>query len=436
MLARFAPSPTGNLHVGNIRTALINWLFARSSKGKFMLRIDDTDQQRCSKEYEAQIIQDLEKLCLDYDVFARQSEHLENYQRAIAALKAQNRLYPCYETPEELELKRREQLSRGLPPIYGRAALKTQEPRSDRKPHWRFKINTEEEICWHDIIKGPIKFLAKNLGDPIIIRTNGTLTYMLPSVVDDIEFEVTHIIRGEDHLTNTAIQIQLAQTLQNSNRMEFAHLPLMHHQGKISKRLGDLAISSLLEQEIEPMTINSYLAKIGTSGNIKPYFSIEELIKNFDITKFSKATTLFDIDKLGLLNKEFLHHLDFKQAQSRLKSMQIEDENFWYVVRGNIEKFSDAKKWWEICKEKIAPIINDKEFIEIAKSLFPEGRVDDGTWGVWTKSLQEKTQRKGRALFLPLRQAITGQEQGPELAKMLQLIGKEKILSRLAGKYS
>ncbi|GFZ85935.1 glutamate--tRNA ligase 1 [Rickettsiales bacterium] len=401
-----------------------------------MLRIDDTDQQRCSKEYEDQILRDLERLRLDYDIFARQSEHLENYNRAIAQLKEQNRLYPCYETPEELELKRREQLSRGLPPIYDRAALKMQVPRDNREPHWRFKINTEEEICWHDLIKGPIKFLAKNLGDPIIIRTNGTLTYMLPSVVDDIEFGVTHIIRGEDHLTNTAIQIQLSQALQSASRMEFAHLPLMHHQGKISKRLGDLAISSLLEQEIEPMTISSYLAKIGTSDNIKPYFNMDELIKNFDITKFSKATTLFDIDKLRLLNKEFLHNLDFKHAKSRLKSMQIEDEDFWYAVRGNIEKFSDAKKWREICKEKIAPIIEDKEFIETAKALFPEGEVDKNTWDVWTKSLQAKTQRKGRGLFLPLRQAITGQEQGPELARMLPLIGKEKILSRLTGKYS
>jgi len=436
---RFAPSPTGMLHVGNARTALITWLFTRANKGHFLLRIDDTDQERSKKEYEEAILSGLKWLGMDWDSKARQRDRSEIYNSKIEQLKSAGRLYPCYETPNELDLKRKSQLSRKLPPIYDRESLnltdeqiKTYEDEG-RKPHWRFKMD-HKPIEWNDLVRGDIKFNGADLSDPVLIREDGTPLYHICSVIDDIEYEITHVIRGEDHVSNTACHIQMFEAL-GAKPPQFAHLPLLSDKegGKLSKRIGSLSLSDLQEEGLEAMSIVSLMARLGTSDSIEPFTDVNDIIKTFDISKFSRGTPKFDEEELNRINAKILHEMDFLAIKERLNSIGLSDidEEFWLAVRPNIEKLSDLQEWWQVAKGPVIPKIDDVEFISQALELLPSAPWNENTWKEWTKAVKEKTGRKGRDLFMPLRQALTGMDHGPELGLLLLLIGEDKVKERL-----
>jgi len=438
-ITRFAPSPTGYLHVGNARTALICYMMAKANGGKFMLRLDDTDIERSREEYSIQIQQDLKWLGLDWDIFARQSERINRYEEIKQILVKQGRMYPCYETPEEIEIKRKIQLGRGLPPIYDRAALKLTEAEKakfqseGRKPHWRFKLDETATIAWQDLIRGEIRFEAKNLSDPVLIRESGAPTYMLPSSVDDIDFAISNIVRGEDHITNTAIQIQIFEAL-GAKLPQFAHTSLIKNKsGKISKREGGYDIVSLNHDGIEAMAINSLLARIGTSEPIEPRTNMQELIDGFHISTMSKGAAIYDPEELNRLNAKILHITSYKQIKDR-PDMQGVDEEFWLSVRANLTKLKDIGQWRNICREKLSPVIDDQDYTVTACTLLPEGKWDSNTWDEWIKKVKENTGRKGKDLFMPLRKALTARETGPELKDILPLIGRERAVARLNGK--
>lgn len=440
LLTRFAPSPTGLLHVGNVRTALVNWLYTHSKGGKFLLRIDDTDKERSRAEYVDAIKEDLSWLGLTWDSYFHQSERLHRYEAAKQTLLDKGRLYPCYETPEELEVKRKMQLGRGLPPIYDRAALtlteaqKAEYEQQGKQPHWRFLLD-KEPIAWVDEIRGETNFDPSKLSDPILIRADGSYLYMLPSVVDDIDEGVSHIIRGEDHVTNTAIQVQIFKAL-GATPPSFAHLPLVtSKEAGISKRTGGFDIQSLRAEGFEPMTINSFLCKLGTSQPIEAKASLRELADVFAISEFGRAPTHYDIADLERLNAKLLHSLSFKQVQEQLSALGLHDvdEAFWEAVKPNITKLKEVKEWWRICKTPLKPEIEDKAFTVQASTWLPEGEWDETTWEHWVSIVKEHTGRKGKALFMPIRKALTAMEHGPELKQLLPLIGREKALKRLQG---
>lgn len=442
---RFAPSPTGMLHVGNIRLALINWLFARSQGGSFLLRLDDTDLERSTAEFAAGIERDLGWLGLDWDRFARQSDRLDRYHLAMEALKRSGRLYPCYETAEELSLKRKSLLGRSLPPIYDRSALKlSDEDRArleaeGRRPHWRFLLR-HDPVEWDDLVRGPQHFHGRDLSDPVLIREDGRILYTLSSIVDDIELGITHVIRGEDHVANTAVQIQLWQAL-GGPVPTLAHLPLLSDAtgAALSKRLGSIGISRLRDDEgVEPMAINSLLAKLGTSDAIEARLSLSELVAEFDMAKVSRGAPKFDPEELKRLNARVLHATPFDAIAARLaaKGYAGVDEVFWNAVRANLSRLDDIAEWWHVAREPIQPVIEDAEFAAAAASLLPPEPWDDATWGAWTSAVKTATGRKGKALFMPLRQALTGLDHGPELKNLLPLIGRERASARLAGQVS
>ena len=437
---RFAPSPTGMLHIGNARTALITWLFARAQNGDFLLRIDDTDQERSKKEYEDAIEDGLKWMGLDWDEKARQLDRLDHYEVKINQLKENGRLYPCYETPEELDLKRKSQLSRKLPPIYDREALALTDEQvkkyeaEGRKPHWRFKLE-HEPIEWNDLIRGAVKFDGADLSDPVLIREDGSPLYHLCSVIDDIDYNITHVVRGEDHVSNTATHVQMFKAL-GATPPEFAHLPLLSDTegGKLSKRLGAMNLKQLRDEEgLEPMALVSLLARLGTSDPIEVFKNIEEVIKGFDISKFSRGTPKFDPEELLRLNSKILHDKDFADVKDRLADLGLEelDEGFWLAVRPNLEKLEDIKEWWRVAKGPVEPVIEDKEFIEEAAKLLPETPWTRDTWNIWINDVKGQTGRKGKQLFMPIRKALTGMEHGPELPDLLLLIGPEKAKERL-----
>lgn len=436
---RFAPSPTGNIHVGNARTAIITWLFARSENGKFLLRIDDTDQERSKPEYVEVIKDNLSWLGLDWDEYAHQKDRMDHYDKAIEKLKADGRLYPCYETPEELGLKRKSQLARGLPPIYDRSALNLSDEEKEkyeeqgRKPHWRFLLN-HEAIEWHDLVRGDQKFEGKDLSDPVLIREDGRPLYHICSVVDDIEFGITHIVRGEDHVTNSAAHIQMFEAL-GAIAPTMAHLPLISDLGggKLSKRLGSLSLNDLRETDLlEPMAVVSYLSRLGSADPIEPFTDIQPLIKNFDFSKFSRSTPKFDPAELLRLNSRILHETSFEAVRDRLKDDMTEE--FWNAVRPNLERVTDAEFWWKITYETAEPVIEEPEFIETASSLLPEEPWDETTWKAWTDAVKAETGRKGKQLFMPLRKALTGLDYGPELGPLLPLMGRDRVKARLEHK--
>ncbi|GEO35960.1 glutamate--tRNA ligase 1 [Skermanella aerolata] len=442
---RFAPSPTGMLHVGNIRLALINWLFARSHGGSFLLRLDDTDLERSTAEFAAGIERDLGWLGLDWDRFARQSDRLDRYHLAMEALKRSGRLYPCYETAEELSLKRKSLLGRSLPPIYDRSALKlTDEDRArlegeGRRPHWRFLLR-HDPVEWDDLVRGPQHFHGRDLSDPVLIREDGRILYTLSSIVDDIELGITHVIRGEDHVANTAVQIQLWQAL-DGPVPTFAHLPLLSDAtgAALSKRLGSIGISHLRDEEgVEPMAINSLLAKLGTSDAIEARLTLAELVAEFDMAKVSRGAPKFDPEELKRLNARVLHATPFQSIATRLEAKGYAgvDEVFWNAVRANLSRLDDIAEWWHVAREPIQPVIEDAEFAAAAASLLPAEPWDDTTWSAWTGAVKTATGRKGKALFMPLRQALTGLDHGPELKNLLPLIGRERAGARLAGQVS
>ncbi|MGE4313845.1 MAG: glutamate--tRNA ligase [Pseudobdellovibrionaceae bacterium] len=437
---RFAPSPTGMPHIGNIRTALITWLFARSQGGHYLLRIDDTDLERSKTEYELAIEDALVWLGMDWDEKARQRDRLDRYDECIEKMKADGRLYACYETADELALKRKSLLGRGKPPIYDRAALDLSQEQiaayeaEGRKPHWRFKMNGTP-IEWDDHVRGPIKFDGSLLSDPVLIREDGSPLYHLCSVIDDIDFGITHVVRGEDHVSNTAMHIQMFEAL-GAIAPDFAHLPLITDAegGKLSKRLGSLSIQDLREKELlEPMAINSLLARLGSSDPIEAFSDIQKLIETFDFSKFSKGSPKFDTEELYRLNARILHETDFADAQIRLAEMGITGvtEEFWETVRPNLERLSDVKMWWEVTHGPVTPVIADPDYAKEAAELLPSEPWDKETWKVWTSQVKEKTGRKGKELFMPLRQALTGMDHGPELDTLLPLIGYETAKRRL-----
>lgn len=444
---RFAPSPTGWLHVGNVRAAIITWLFARKNGGHYLFRIDDTDTERSKVEYEQDIEKSLIWLGLDWDDKAYQSKRMDRYDVVIEKLKASGRLYACYETPEELALKRKTLLSRGLPPIYDRAALKLTDEQKAKfeaeglKPHWRFLLK-HEPIEWNDHIRGPVKFEGAQMADPVLIREDGRPLYHLCSVIDDLDFEITHVVRGEDHVSNTASHIQMFDAIieaEGKGAMpEFAHLPLISDKdgGKLSKRLGSLSVRDLRETEkLEPMAIVSLMSRLGTSEPIEAFSGIQPLIESFDFSKFSRGAPKFDTDELYRLNAKILHEAGFDHVKDRLAEMGLGalDADFWLSIRANIDRLDDVKDWWEVAKGPVQPVIEDSAYIAQAAAELPPAPWSEQTWGEWTSKLKASTGRKGKELFMPLRQALTGMNHGPEMDKLLLLIGPEKAIERLQG---
>ena len=441
-VVRFAPSPTGRLHVGNARVALVNWLFARSRGGTFVLRIDDTDVARSRTHFARGIAEDLRWLGLAWDWSDSQSQRLDRYAAAADTLRAAGRLYPCYETEEELEFKRNRLRARSLPPIYDReglrlsAADRARLAAEGRTPHWRFRLDPGE-IAWDDLVHGPWRFDAAKIGDPVLVKADGQPLFVLSSAVDDIEFAITHVIRGDDHPTTTACQIQIAAAL-GAPAPAFGHLPLLSVIGgdKLSKRKGDFSLGEMRAGGIEAMAVNSYLARLGTPDPIEPVESLDALLTGFDISRFGRAPPKFDHAELVHLNAKYLAHMTFQKAQPRLVEIGIEgaDERFWLAVRGNLECLEDARRWFGVVRGTVAPVIDDPDFAAAAAELLPEGGWDESTWGAWTSALKGKTGKSGKALFLPLRRALTGEDHGPELKALLPLIGRVRALARLSGK--
>ncbi|MEM7616804.1 MAG: glutamate--tRNA ligase, partial [Pseudomonadota bacterium] len=442
VITRFAPSPTGYLHIGNVRTALVNWLCSKLNDGIFILRIDDTDQQRSKDEYIEAIRRDLKWLGLSWDKEESQSSRFARYAQVISDFKTAGYLYPCYETPEELDFKRKLQLNQGRPPIYDRAALKLTDAEINkyenegRKPHWRFKL-IDKSISWHDKVRGEINFHGRNLSDPIVIRECNTPTYMLPSSIDDSDMHITDIVRGEDHITNTAIQMQMLEILGNK-LPNFAHLSLINSkEGKISKRVGGFEIKDLRGNFIKPMAILSLLAKIGTSDAIELINDNQQLIQEFSFSKFSKSTAKYDYEDLERLNTKVIHNMAYEEAQADLKNLNADyvDADFWYKVRANLTNIDEILLWWKICKENINENIadDDREFLQSTTNLLPDDVTVNDAWEIWIKKIKSITNRKGKALFMPIRQALTGCTAGPELKNILPLIPRDKIIMRLQG---
>ncbi len=437
---RFAPSPTGNLHVGNLRTALVNYLFARKTGGQFMLRIDDTDTERSTTAFETSIRNDLKWMGMDWDVEDRQSERLARYDQALAELRDAGRAYPCFETAEELSLKRKAQLSAGRPPVYDRAALKLSAEQiaafeaEGRRPHWRFKLD-DAEVRWHDLVRGDVAYHMSSLSDPVLMREDGRVIYTMASVVDDIDHGISHIIRGEDHVTNSAAQIQLFEAL-GAKPPTMGHVALLagaDGEG-LSKRLGSLSISELREQGVEAMAIASLLARIGTSDPVNPTSDMAMVIDGFDISRFGRATAKFDPAELAQVNARVVQELSFESVAGRLEAMGIGGgEAFWLAVRDNIGTVGEAGEWWNICTTSIAPVIDDAEVTKAAAECLPEGALEAEIWADWTRAIAASTGKKGRGLFMPLRLALTGKEKGPELAPLLAFMGRERIIARLQG---
>lgn len=446
---RFAPSPTGYLHFGNLRTAVLNYLFARRYGGTFLLRLDDTDRERSTDAYAQQIRDDLRWLGFSWDCEARQSDRTARYQEAAEQLKAAGRLYSCFETPDELERRRKRQLASGRPPIYDRAALKlTPEEREKlssegRVPHWRFRLNNSgrgeglqpeaTNVAWDDLIRGVQTVDLGSLSDPVLIRADGTFLYTFTSVVDDIDLGITHIIRGEDHVTNTGVQVDLFRAL-GATPPSFAHHALLTAAGdlKMSKRSGDMALMG--SRDLEPMAVASYVALIGTSDAIEPLRTIEDLAARLDLSHVSTSSARFDLQELRALNARFLQATPFCEVSERLTAMGIAGgEEFWLAVRGNITVLGDAKEWWDVIAGRLSPVVERAEFLSTAADLLPPEPWSEATWGEWTGAVKAATGAKGKALFHPLRLALTARESGPELKALLPLIGREKALLRLSG---
>ena len=443
---RFAPSPTGRLHVGNIRTALHNWMLARKAGGTFILRIDDTDAARSSEDHVEAIRADLAWLGLEWDREERQSARLHRYEAAFDALRAAGRIYPAYESAQELEVKRKIALGRGLPPIYDRASLALSEEERAAKeaagiaPHWRFLLDHEEAIQWEDGIRGPQKFAASQLSDPVIRRADGSWLYMMPSAVDDIDMGVTQVLRGEDHVSNTAVQIQIftalfaagfaAQEGAAKTLPAFAHEALLvGREGKLSKRLGSLGCDAFREQGIEPEAIIALLARLGTSQPIEPIADRAALTAGFDLATFGRAPAKFDEADLERLNAAIVHQLPYEAVQDRLP--QGMDAAGWHAVRPNLAHVGEAADWWRL----VTGPIGKRHFSEEDRAYLAEAAQaltwGENPWGTLTAALKEATGRKGKALFLPLRQAITGLDHGPDMGELLPLIGEAEVRARL-----
>lgn len=439
---RFAPSPTGFIHVGNIRTALMNALFARQNGGIFFLRLDDTDLERSTQEFAQAIKEDLIWLGLNFDETFTQSSRMARYDEVKQQLIDAGRLYPCFETSEELDFKRKRQLARKRPPVYDRSSLeltdeqKAQYESEGRKPHWRFKLN-EGEIVFQDMIRGEVRIDPATVSDPVLIRADGSYLYTLCSVIDDMDYKISHIIRGEDHVTNTATQIQIFEAL-GSHIPTFAHHPLLTDaQGeKLSKRIGGLSIRSLREKGFEPQTILSYLARIGTSDSVVPRKNVAEIADGFDIARTSHSPARFVPQDMENLNSQIVSLYEFADVESRIKSLVPQaNKEFWEGVKHNIKFLSEVQSWGDIvftAPEKV-DLSTEKEFLQVALDKLPSEEIswNADIWKLWTKDISEATGRKGKNLFMPLRLALTSMEHGPEMSVMILLLGRDEVIQRL-----
>jgi len=439
-LVRFAPSPTGLLHVGNARTALLNFLFAKKEGAKFFLRIDDTDVERSKPEFETAIVEDLGWLGIAHDLFARQSERADAHRAAAEKLKASGHLYPAYETAAELDRKRKRQIAAHKPPVYDRAALaltaadRAKLESEGKRPHWRFKLS-QSKVKWRDLLRGDVEIDTATLSDPVLIREDGSYLYTLPSVADDINFHVSHIIRGEDHVTNTAAQIEIFEVL-GAPVPHFAHFPLLVGAGgeALSKRIGSLSLRSLRDDGIEPLALDCYLAKTGTSDPVEVKPSLEMLAQEFAFEKIGRAPAHFVPEELSALNAKLLHGLSYDAVKADLEALGIGGgAAFWEAARPNLARLADAKDLWTLVVGPVAPVIEDKALAAAAAKLLPPEPYDEATWSAWTAAVSAATGAKGRALFHPLRLALTGREHGPELKKLLPLIGRARAFARLNG---
>lgn len=453
IITRFAPSPTGYIHIGNARTALSNWLYSKSQNGKFVFRLDDTDVERSKIEYANAIERDLTWLGITPDAFFRQSDRFDIYQKHAETLKAKGLLYPCFETADELDLKRKLRLARKLPPVYTRDALKLSREEiaefqaQGKKPHWRFLLPNfktdpfkpeRTEVHWDDLVRGVQTVDLSSLSDPVLIREDGTWLYTMPSVVDDIDMGITHVIRGEDHVTNTGAQIALFRAL-GAEPPVFGHhnlLTTISGEG-LSKRTGALSIGSLAQAGYEPEAVASLAILTGTSDSVEAQKDMASLAKLFDLSHVSKSAAKFDPSELDLLNRTLVHHLEFEHVKDRLADIEISGPlapSFWLTVRGNLEKVADAKVWWSIVTldkaddESLAR--DDIEFVRSAFDALPDADYDLSTWKTWTDAVKKISGRSGKNLFMPLRIALTGRSNGPELANLLPLIGKAGTLAR------
>ena len=436
IVTRFAPSPTGRLHVGNVRTALLNWLLARQAKGRFILRLDDTDEARSTEEYAQSIRDDLAWLGMSADAEAKQSARLGRYEEVLLELAEKGHVYRAYDTPEELDLKRKVLLGRGLPPVYDRAALALSDADHERlaaagvKPHWRFRLDTALPHGWEDLIRGPCRIDPESLSDPVIRRADGSWLYMLPSVIDDIDMGITHVVRGEDHVTNTGIQLQMFAAL-GAPAPNFGHAPLLTGaDGALSKRIGSVGVAAFRERGIEPIAVKALLARLGTSQPVEPLLSDQPLLDHFDIGHLGRATARFDETDLERLNSHILHQTPYAMVAGRTTLSEAE----WDVVRGNLDRVSDGERWKQVIEGPIdAPDIgeDDRAFLASAAATLAGLDFGAGVWAALVGALKASTGRKGKALFQPLRLALTGQQTGPEMAELLPLIGRDEALRRL-----
>lgn len=439
-VVRYAPSPTGRIHLGNARPALLNWFFAKARSGTYVLRMDDTDLARSRREFADAIEEDLAWLGVKPSIVVRQSDRFALYEAAKQRLIEAGRLYPCYETEDELERRRKRARALAKPPIYDRAALKlTDADRArleaeGRRPHWRFKLDGKP-VHFRDLIKGEQTVNTASMSDPVLVREDGSYLYTLPSVVDDIDLGITHVIRGEDHVSNTGTQIEIFEAL-GGNVPLFAHHNLLtdaEGQG-LSKRLGSLSISELREDGFEPMAVAIMAVLTGTSLPVEPYGSLEEIAARLQLTDISHGPARYDPAELASLNARILHAMPYEVARPRLEALGLADEPLWLTLRENLHKFSDISEWAKLVTGPVEPLIatEDREFIAAAAKLLPDEPWDETTWSSWTNAVKENTARKGKALFLPLRLALTGRHDGPELKSLLPLIGRKACLARLS----
>ena len=440
IVTRFAPSPTGNLHVGNIRAALHNWLFARREGGRFVLRIDDTDAERSEERFVDAIAADLAWLGLDPDLVVRQSARFALYQARFDALVAAGRIYPAYETAQELQLKRKVLLGRGLPPVYDRAALALST--ADRAaleadgvmPHWRFRLDHDAPISWDDLIRGPQQFDPATMSDPVVRRADGSWLYMLPSAIDDADMGISHVVRGEDHVSNTALQLQMFDAM-GVAPPQFAHEALLTGaEGKLSKRLGSLGVAHFREAGIEPQAIVALLARLGTSDPVEPVVTPQPLIDAFDFARFGRAPARFDEGELAQVNARILHQLPYVAVANRLPAGM--DAAAWAAIRPNLTTLADAADWWGVVEGPVAPPAVDADtraFLDQAAVIAHDIDWATDPWHALTAALKTATGRKGKLLFLPLRQALTARDSGPDMAALLPLIGQARAIARLGG---
>ncbi|WP_062763082.1 glutamate--tRNA ligase [Falsirhodobacter sp. alg1] len=432
VVTRFAPSPTGYIHVGNLRTALMNWMIARKAGGKFILRLDDTDQERSKQEYVDALKEDLEWLGLTWDVEERQSLRLERYAEAAADLREKGKFYECFETPTELDLKRKKQLNMGRPPVYDRAALalspkEADRLRAERGGYWRFQLD-QQRIEWKDGILGDISIDAASVSDPVLIRQDGQVLYTFASSVDDIDMGVSFIVRGADHVTNTATQIQIMEAM-GGKVPDFAHHSLLTGpQGEaLSKRFGVLSLRDLRARGVEPMALLSLMARLGSSKPIEVVEDLTELMDGFDIGSFGAAPTKFDAEDLFPLTKQWVQGRPFDAVAARIAALGVPDhlaEGFWRVAKDNITVLDDLEGWWVLFRDGAEPLIDpeDAEFVAEALTLLPPAPHTSATWSEWTAKVKEATGRKGKGLFMPLRKALTGQAHGPDMGDVMPLL--------------